>query len=266
MTIRAATLLTVAALAAATLAAPAWAEGEDARPTALTPALGWDGHWEGEWDDAVTYSGVWTGTYRADLDEEARRADATYHVLPGRDDAAPVAYSPRERALWLEDCQAHLLGDAYYESDDGRDRRGSTIGGLIGAVTGGLIGNRLADGHRLGGTLIGAGVGGLAGAVIGGAIDAAARRDRRDDAELAYRQCAAHLDRYEHDLRRSAHGSAGMVRVPITTTYRYAPARERVVEEWFEEEVTAQTPPPAPATKLLPVAEPPPSKRVRVTR
>ena len=63
------------------------------------------------------------------------------------------------------------------------------IGGLLGAVAGGFIGNRVWDSQRLGGTLLGAGLGGIAGAAAGSAIEAA--DDRRSDDE-----CALYLDRH----------------------------------------------------------------------
>lgn len=75
-----------------------------------------------------------------------------------------------------------------YDGDEGyRDRRDSGIGGAaIGAVVGGVAGNRIAgSGNRTAGTLIGAGAGAVAGAIIDRAEDGpnAERRDpnsRRD--------------------------------------------------------------------------------------
>ena len=41
---------------------------------------------------------------------------------------------------------------------------------MLGAIAGGIIGNRVSDAERLGGTLIGAGVGGIGGLIIGHSI------------------------------------------------------------------------------------------------
>ena len=101
---------------------------------------------------------------------------------------AQHAYPPMppvfDRTAWIDECRAYV-----------RDRRrrgdaGATVGGLLGAAAGGIIGNRVADGERLGGTLIGAGVGGLAGLAIGSAIALA-----KGDPDK--RNCREWLDRYE---------------------------------------------------------------------
>lgn len=304
MTIRSIPLFAMTALAAASIAAaPAHAQDAPA-PIPEADAGNWDGQWEGGWDDQVTWSGVWSGTYTGPArqdeyrapapGEEARPAPAGARAFDrepgdtwreerkrghrhmrgyarqaeyGRTRTQP-AYPARERALWLEDCQARLLGEARRSDGPG----GSAIGGVLGAVTGGLIGNRVADGGRLAGTLIGAGLGGIAGAVVGGAIDAASRRDRTADADAAWRECEDYLADYERDMRYShagyghgygpAYGYAPVMMVPITTTYRYAPVRERVVEEWVEERVVES----APAAPRPRAAQPAPSKRVRVVK
>lgn len=301
------TALAAASIAAAPAhAQDAPAPAPTPSPTPAADAGNWDGQWEGGWDDQVTWSGVWSGTYtgpeqqddyRAPAPgEEARLAPAGARAFdrepgetwregrkrghhrhargydrPGEYDRprAQPAYPARERALWLEDCQARLLGDARRSDGPG----GGVIGGVLGAVTGGLIGNRVADGGRLAGTLIGAGLGGIAGAVVGGAIDAASRRDRAGDADEAWRECEDYLARYERDMRYShtgydhgygpAYGYAPVMMVPITTTYRYAPVRERVVEEWVEERVIEPAPAAAPRPRA---AQPAPSKRVRVVK
>lgn len=96
--------------------------------------------------------------------------------------AAPM--HPRfDRAAWLDDCRLRT------RSIHNADERASIIGGLLGAVAGGVVGNRVYDGNRLAGSLIGAGVGGLAGLAIGAAIDTAGKRRRADD-------CAMYLERY----------------------------------------------------------------------
>lgn len=47
-----------------------------------------------------------------------------------------------------------------------RQRRGAN-GAIIGAIGGGIVGNALAGGNRLPGTMLGAGVGALAGHAVG---------------------------------------------------------------------------------------------------
>lgn len=88
---------------------------------------------------------------------------------------APLAYAPApvvfDRAQWLAECRRRTEGLS-------RKERARLIGGLIGAIGGGIIGNSVADGNRLGGTLLGAGVGGAAGVLAGNAI--AGGRDRDD--------------------------------------------------------------------------------------
>ncbi len=91
---------------------------------------------------------------------------------------APVVF---EREQWLDECNRRTNGR------DERDK-GGIIGGLLGAIGGGIIGNRISDNERLGGTLIGAGVGGLAGLLLGNLIGGGKKNDRYD--------CEAALDGY----------------------------------------------------------------------
>lgn len=123
----------------------------------------YQGRWTGTWDG--TYEapdgGVYEGQYQGRYDGEA---GSGYAPPPPHDPYAdsyrggvddryrqPVyGYDPREDQRMARLCR-----------DDG-------VGGAaIGAVVGGVAGNRIAGrGNRLGGTLIGAGVGGLVGAAI----------------------------------------------------------------------------------------------------
>lgn len=87
-------------------------------------------------------------------------------------------YPVLERDEWIEECRERTRG---YDRAD----RGRIIGGLLGAVAGGIIGNRIAgSGDRLAGTLLGAGVGAAGGAIVGDSIDDRNDRDR-DDCETA---------------------------------------------------------------------------------
>ena len=96
-----------------------------------------------------------------------------YPVMP-----APVVL---DREQWLAECNRRI---------DGRSNgdRATIIGGLLGAIGGGVLGNVLADGNRLGETLLGAGAGGLGGALLGSLVGGGKRGDRYD--------CEAALDGY----------------------------------------------------------------------
>ncbi|MFL0355179.1 glycine zipper 2TM domain-containing protein [Erythrobacter sp. GH1-10] len=99
---------------------------------------------------------------------------------------APVPYASGaavlEREQWIDECNRRTSGRSEKE-------KGGIIGSLLGAVAGGIIGNRVAgDGDRLAGTLIGAGTGGLGGLLLGGLIGGGKKDDRYD--------CEAALDGY----------------------------------------------------------------------
>jgi Glycine zipper 2TM domain len=118
----------------------------------------WTGTWDGTYEapDGRTYEGQYRGTYEGD-------AGTTYAPPPpasGHHDRArhggnhrggpDYGFDPREDARLARVCNEQGLG-----------------GSAIGAVAGGIAGNRIAGrGNRLGGTLIGAGVGGIIGNVI----------------------------------------------------------------------------------------------------
>ncbi|MGB3472501.1 MAG: glycine zipper 2TM domain-containing protein [Erythrobacter sp.] len=135
---------------------------------------------------------------------------------------APVAYAPVaqapvvfEREQWIAECNRRTNGRSESE-------KGGIIGSLLGAVGGGILGNRIADGERLGGTLIGAGVGGLAGLLLGNLIGGGKKNDRYD--------CEAALDGYltqygKHGARFASRTIAAPVAYaqPVQS-YAYAPA------------------------------------------
>jgi hypothetical protein len=186
MTIRSVSLL--AAVALAGLAAPALAQQGPYGPPPPLPmpapaavAEDWD---DGDWEEEDAYEG--------DYDER----EWSEHHPAGVAEPQPLAYSPEQRAEWLEQCHA-----TYF--DNRGEERGQVIGGVLGAVAGGVAGNRIAErGDRLAGTLIGGGVGALAGAAVGGAVGAEADRDRIDE-------CEAYLVQYEHGFEGNGPAYAG---------------------------------------------------------
>lgn len=164
--------------------------------------------------------------------------------------AAPrFAYSPAQRAAWLDECRANQLPQ--------QRRTGGLLGGLLGAVVGGVAGNRIADGSRLAGTLIGGGVGAVAGAVIGSAID----RNGDDEREArAFDFCEDYLGRYEAGaMAQPPYGygygqpagyamAVPMMMVALPVSGRRSVEREEIIEEWVEEVPPARvhrTPAPA---------------------
>ncbi len=90
-----------------------------------------------------------------------------------------------DRASWIDECERRTKG---------RDRNstGTIIGGLLGAIGGGVLGNRVWDSERLAGTLIGGGVGGIAGALIGSLFNGR-KKDDLYDCEAAL---STYLDQY----------------------------------------------------------------------
>ena len=176
--------------------------------------------------------------------------------------AAPMVLNEES---WIEECERRTRGR-------NRNDTGKIIGGLLGAIGGGVLGNRLWDSERLAGTLIGGGVGGLAGAVIGGLFGGGKKKDLYD--------CEAALNTYleqygQYGAPRVAarvipapaaapvaypaygYGYAAqptyyqpaqtVVMVPVTTYQQQrVVVRETVREETYEVPAAARTIPPAP--------------------
>ena len=117
----------------------------------------------------------------ADQGSQAGYAPAAYPHAGYTQAYAPGA-AVFQREQWIDECERRTNGR-------GDREKGGIIGSLLGAITGGIIGNRVADTERLGGTLIGAGVGGLGGLLLGNLIGGG--RDRDGDYD-----CAAALDSY----------------------------------------------------------------------
>lgn len=112
----------------------------------------------------------------------------------------PVVYG---REQWIEACRQRTAGRS-------REDRNQIIGSLLGASVGGLAGNRIASGKRLGGTVLGAGAGGLAGAAIGNAI--------KDKDEAARYDCSAALDNHLSQYTAN-NGRLASRTIPAGTAY-----------------------------------------------
>jgi hypothetical protein len=99
--------------------------------------------------------------------------------------APPMAYAPApvvfERQQWLDECRRRTAGRD-------KDDTGTIIGGLLGAIAGGVAGYEIAGaGDRLLGTVLGVGGGGLLGGLLGSLFNG--------DDEDRY-DCEAALDAY----------------------------------------------------------------------
>ena len=120
-----------------------------------------------------------------------------------------------DREAWLAECRRRIAPVTYYEEDG----RGEVVGAAIGAVAGGLLGNRIAGrGNRTVGTIAGAGLGAAAGMAIGDTMDdRVVAVEGEDDGG----QCEAYLDGYMESARTGGlHGqysSTGeYMLVPVT--------------------------------------------------
>lgn len=157
----------------------------------------------------VSPDGVETITRTRRIETAQPYPDAGYQYPQGYTQAyhhAPGA-AVFQRDQWLDECERRT-------ANRGDREKGGIIGALLGAITGGIAGNRIADaGDRLGGTLIGAGVGGLGGLLIGQLIGGG--RNERGEYD-----CEAALDGY---LSQYGHGGA-MPMVHGATRYIPAPA------------------------------------------
>jgi hypothetical protein len=177
--------------------------------------------------------------------------------------AAPVVF---EREQWLAECRRRTKGM-------GRDETGLIIGGLLGAIAGGVAGYEIAGaGERVVGTVLGAGGGGLIGGLLGSLFD---RNDKR-----RY-DCEAALDAYlsqppariaSREIAYPAYGAypAYAYGYAPAYTYAYAPppqmvlvpvpsevpqqvvVRETVREETYAVPGAARAiPTPAPSPKMI---------------
>lgn len=108
--------------------------------------------------------------------------------------APPMAYGPApavfEREQWIDECRRRTRWQS-------RDNTGLIIGGLLGAIAGGVAGYEIAGvGDRVLGTALGVGGGGLVGGLIGSLFGGSRRKNLYD--------CEAALDSY-----LSAYGAPG---------------------------------------------------------
>ena len=101
--------------------------------------------------------------------------------------AAPAVF---ERQQWIDECRRRTRGQ-------NRDNTGLIIGGLLGAIGGGIAGYEIAGvGDRVLGTVLGVGGGGLIGGLLGSLFDGDKKKNLYD--------CEAALDSY-----LSAYGAPG---------------------------------------------------------
>lgn len=255
MILRSASLLAAAALAG--LAAPALAQHHSAPPP--LPEEDWQQEQQEDWQAEEPFGDEdpdWRG-------EEHPGGPGDHWGAPGLpalhhgSNAGPaprMGYSPEQRSAWFEQCHQVYRGE----------RQGEALGAVLGGVAGAAAGNRIADGSRLAGTLIGGGVG----ALVGGAIGEASDRNRY---ESQIDQCETYLVRYEQSYvggygqpyayGAQVYGYSGpvmWVRVPIMREHRRDCGCTEVVEEVVEERPAQRARRSAPARTH--------EKRVRYTK
>jgi hypothetical protein len=141
---------------------------------------------------------------------------------------APVAYAPApavfEREQWIDECRRRTAGRD-------KDDTGLIIGGLLGAIAGGVAGYEIAGvGDRVLGTVLGVGGGGLIGGLLGSLFDGDDDEDRYD--------CEAALDSYLSQYgtpapriasREIAYPAYGYGYPAYSYGYSYAPPPQVVV-------------------------------------
>ena len=117
--------------------------------------------------------------------EEATGYETTYAQPTYATYAPAAAPMVLARENWIAECERRTRG---------RDKNstGTIIGGLLGAIGGGVLGNRVWDSERLAGTLIGGGLGGIAGGLIGSLFNGR-KKENLYDCEAAL---TTYLDQY----------------------------------------------------------------------
>ena len=124
-----------------------------------------------------------------------------------------ATYSPMvlDRESWIAECERRTRGRD-------RDSTGTIIGGLLGAIGGGILGNRVWDSERLAGTLIGGGLGGIAGGLIGSLFNGK-KKDDLYDCESAL---STYLDNYGQ--YGGARVASRVIAAPAPIAYQGYPA------------------------------------------
>lgn len=137
----------------------------------------YDGEWDGEYVDPQgrVFEGEWEGRVTRHDGVDGPGAPAPHHAKPNAPHHAGAPYPASH----------HEGGYAVPRGYEGYERclkSNGVTGGAIGAILGGIAGNRIAGrGNRLGGSLLGAGLGGLAGVAIEKAMDKCKRYEPRYD-------------------------------------------------------------------------------------
>lgn len=129
----------------------------------------YDGEWDGEYVDPQgrVFEGDWSGTV-------TRHDDSTGHPAPSSHGVGAPYTGPIDRGYsqgYTGPIERGYSGNYSvprgYEGYERCLKSNGVAGGAIGAILGGVAGNRIAGrGDRLGGSLLGAGLGGLAGVAI----------------------------------------------------------------------------------------------------
>jgi hypothetical protein len=183
---------------------------------------------------------------------------------------APMAYAAPpvvfERQQWIDECRRRTRGQ-------NRDNTGLIIGGLLGAIAGGVAGYEIAGaGDRVLGTVLGVGggslIGGLLGSLFGGdkkknlydceaALDSYLTNYGAPDARIASRQIAYPAYSYGYPADYSYGYTYApppqMVLVPVQTQMQQqVVVRETVREETYSVPGAARViPAPAPSPKMI---------------
>jgi hypothetical protein len=182
--------------------------------------------------------------------------------------APPMAYAAPavfERQQWIDECRRRTRGQ-------NRDNTGLIIGGLLGAIAGGVAGYEIAGaGDRVLGTVLGVGGGGLIGGLIGSLFGGDKKKNLYDceaaldsylsaygapDARIASRTIAYPAYGYGYPAQYSYGYTYApppqMVVVPVRTEVQ----QQVVVRETVREET--YTVPRTPAERVIPAPRPSP--------
>lgn len=127
----------------------------------------------------TTVNGVETVTRTRRIDASRPHQGYPHQGYAPMPHAAPVVF---EREQWIDECRRRTAGRNNNDT-------GLIIGGLLGAIAGGVAGYEIAGaGDRVLGTVLGAGGGGLIGGLLGSLIGGGKKKNRYD--------CEAALDGY----------------------------------------------------------------------